>query len=385
MARYELWLTDDSGQRIADSNGKTFLKSFLSLTATRSLNQVGQFTLSLPPSFDESLLAVDRMVQVWRRPTGGQLGLWRIYFIRRWRFATEGSRDTIEISGPDSNDLLCRRVIAAYSGDSVYAAMGDEVEADAMMSAVVAASQFDAVGGPATVSGTREWSNFDIAAPQFFGPVISKTFPLGAALLTDSGDGLLPQISRVSRIGGTEIFFDVVPNVVTGSSVSFQFRTYATSIGPDVSDKVVFAKEFGNLKDPVLEFDYTGEVNYVYSGGKGEGADRRVTQSYDVARYSASRWNRREGFAQATNEADTDAAVEAFGNALLAEREPKVRFSGTPMDTRGTRFQRDWDFGCIVKARYRRYESTHLIRAVTLTVDGKGRDEIKTRLDWESQ
>lgn len=383
MARFELWLTDDSGNRIADSQGRSFLKSFVSLTATRSVNQIGSFSLSLPASFDESLLAVDRMVQVWRKPTGGQLGLWRIYFIRKWRFATVGSKETIEIIGPDSNDLLRRRVIAAYSGDTSLATVGTNQAADSMLVDIVDYSQSNSLE-PVPIAGTRVWSDFSIASSPVLAPAITKTFPLGASLLTESGDGILPQIVNAARIAGTEVFYDVVPNVVTGSSVSFEFRTYTDQPGRDVSDKVVFAKEFGNLKDPSLEFDYTGEINYVYSGGKGEQSDRNVQQVYDAARYSASKWNRCEGFAQATNEADTDAAVEGFGNTKLAEGAPKVRFSGQPMDTKGTRFGRDWDIGDKVTARYRRYETTHIIRAVTLTTDDKGREEIRTRLDYES-
>lgn len=382
MAKYELWLTDDAGQRIADSQGRSFLKSFVSLSATRSINQIGSFTLNLPASFDESLLAVDRMVQVWRRPTGGQLGLWRIYFIRKWRFSTQGSKETIEIIGPDSNDLLRRRVIAAYSGDTTYDALSG-LEADSLLAEVATLSQSDVIE-PVPIAGTRAWTDFSVATAPGLGPLVPKTFPLGASLLTKSGDGILPQIINAARIAGTEVFYDVVPNVVTGSTVSFQFRTYTGQPGRDVSDKVVFGLEFGNLKDPSLEIDHEDEINYVYSGGKGEKSDRNVQQVYDTARYSASKWNRCEGFAQATNEADTDAAVEAFGNTKLAEGAPKVRFSGQPMDTKGTRFGRDWDIGDKVTARYRRYETTHIIRAVTLSVNDKGREEIRTRLDYES-
>lgn len=382
MGRYELWLTDDSGQRIADSQGRSFLKSFVSLSATRSINQIGSFTLNLLPSFDESLLAVDRMVQVWRRPTGGQLGLWRIYFIREWGFATVGSKETIEIAGPDSNDLLRRRIIAAYSGDATYASLSG-VEADTLLAGVALLSQDDSLA-PVPIAGTRAWTDFSIATAPGLGPLVAKTFPLGASLLTESGDGILPQIVNAARIEGGEVFYDVVPNVVTGSSVSFQFRTYTGQPGRDVSDKVVFAQEFGNLKDPSLRFNYRNEINYVYSGGKGEKSDRNVQQVYDAARYSASKWNRCEGFAQATNEADDDSAVAAFGNTKLAEGAPKVRFSGQPMDTKGTRFGRDWDIGDKATARYRRYETQHIIRAVTLTVNDKGREEIRTRLDYES-
>jgi hypothetical protein len=383
MAKYELWLTDDHGRRIADAQGKTILKSFLSLSATRAANEIGQFNLFLPPSFDESLLAPDRMVQVWRKPTGGQLGLWRVYFIRWWNPREEGSQEVIEVKGPDSNELLRRRVIAAYSGDVDYAAIGDNVEADLMIQQLVAASQEDTAAGPASASGTREWDDFSApVAATSTAPTTYKTFELGDPLLTESGNGILPQIANDARTQGTEVFFDVVP-VITSTGISFEFRTYLNHPGQDVSASVTFAKEFGNLKNASLEYDYTREENYIYAGGQGEKAARTVEQVYDVARYGASKWNRCEGFASATSEKTPD-GVEAFGNTKLAEGRPRIRFSGIPMDTKGTRFGIHWNFGDKVTARYRSYQGTHIIRAVSLSVDGKGKETIGVRLDAES-
>jgi hypothetical protein len=70
---YELWYTTDTGARIA------LLSSVLDATFVRIANGVGVFNLSLPGSFDTSLLARDRIVQVWRAPVGGSLSLFRIY------------------------------------------------------------------------------------------------------------------------------------------------------------------------------------------------------------------------------------------------------------------------------------------------------------------
>jgi hypothetical protein len=383
MAKYELWLTDDHGRKIADLRGRTMAKSFLSLTATRVANEIGQFTLYLPPSFDESLLAPDRMIQVWRRPRGGQLGLWQVYFIRRWNLRDEGSREVIEVSGPDCNDLLRRRVIVAYSGDPDYTIIGDNVEADLMMQTLVAASQVENANGPATESGTREWTDFSVGGNGTgLGPVVSKSFELGAYLLTESGNGILPQIADAARIAGTEVFYAIVP-IITPTGIRFEFRTYLNQPGQDVSGSVTFAKEFGNLKNPSLEIDYSREENYIYAGGQGLETDRVVAQAYDVAAYGASRWNRIEGFAYATNQSTPD-AVASFAASNLADRRYKTRFTGEPMDTKGTRFGIQWNFGDRVTARYRRYQGTHIIRAVSLSVDSKGKEEIGTRLTYES-
>ena len=55
-----------------------------------------------------------------------------------------------------------------------------------------------------------------------------------------------------------------------------------------------------------------------------------------------------------------------------------------PLDTRGTRFGRDWNFGDKVVARYRGFEFDAIIRAVTISVNGQGEETVQARLEWES-
>ena len=53
------WLADDSGGRIMS------LDPFVSLSASMVVNKIGRFQLSLPTSFDLSVLRRDLVVQVW--------------------------------------------------------------------------------------------------------------------------------------------------------------------------------------------------------------------------------------------------------------------------------------------------------------------------------
>lgn len=379
MATYECWITDDAGVPIADSQGRSYLKEYLSLTASRAVNQIGSFEMYLPSTFDKSLLRVDRMVQVWRKPTGGRLGLWRVYFIRKWRFATSDSRKTVMISGPDQNDLLRRRIVAAYTASSQ--AQKTALEADDMMKEFVTEALSDA-NAPTPTAGTRDWSGLSVQADLTLGPQITLSAPFDT-LLTESGAGVLPRIAKAAKEAGTEVFFDVIPNVVSGNSISFQFVTYIGQPGQDVTSQVVFDEQFGNMKDPELEYDYTKEINYVYAAGQGEETDRNVQQVYDTARYGASRWNRCEGFQDARNQ-DSDNGVIAAGYGLLESGRPKIRFRAAPVDTAGTRFGIDWDHGYKVKARYQGVEFDSIIRATTLTSDNKGKDNVSARLEYES-
>jgi hypothetical protein len=235
---------------------------------------------------------------------------------------------------------------------------------------------------PTPDAGTRVVTGLSVQADLSNGPTLSKSFAFGR-LLWPSGGGALAEIAKASREAGTEVFFDIVVSDISSSSISFEFRTYTGQPGQDVSDRVVFDQNARNLRDPFLEFDYRDEVNYTYAGGRGEGAARNVQQAYDSDRYNVSRWNRCEGFANASNQT-TDNSVRESARAMLELGRPKRYFGGMPVDTLGTRFGVDWNFGDRVTARYRGEEFVMIIRVVTISVDAMGYETIDARLDWES-
>jgi hypothetical protein len=370
---YEIYLTTDTGLRIA------LLDNILGLTAARAACAIAPFRLDLPPSFDTSLIVPDRQVQVWRAPEGGRLSLWRSYFVRKWRYETRGSDQSLTISGPDVNDLLRRRIVAFYAA-SAEASKTDY--ADDMMKDIVRESITDS--NPGTTAGDRtDWSSyFTIAGDLSHGPTLTKAFAW-ETLLTSNGGGVLSAIAKAAKEAGTEVFFDIVPNIVSSTRITFQFRTYTGQPGADRTGLgAVFDQARGNLEDPFLEYDYTEEITYVYAGGQGEDADRNIQQVSDATRFNASAWNRCEAFADARMQATNNGVREA-GRALLQEGRPRRRFGGTPVNTAGFRFGRDWDFGDKVRARYRSVEFDAIVRAVTISLDGDGREKIQARLDYE--
>jgi hypothetical protein len=371
MSSYELWLTTDSGLRIAQ------VTTFNQLTASRVVDGIGWLDLVLPATFDTSLVTVpDRQLQVWRQPAGGALYLWRAYFIRRWAWQTQGASETLTVAGPDCNDLLRRRIVAHYTGTP----QSDKYDfADDMMKEYVTEAIADGVN-PTPTAGTRVWADLSVAADVSAGPVVQEQANWGS-LLTSSNAGVLADIAQASREAGTEVFFDVVPDTVSASAITFQFRTYIGQPGQDVSDRVVFDRNRGNLSDVLLEYDFSEEANYVYAGGPGDGYARIVRQVYDAGRYSASQWNRCEAFAS-TNATAPD-GVEDAGRAALANGRPKRRFNGTPLDTKGTRFGVDWDHGYQVRARYRDAEFDAIVRSTVIQVDEHGSESVQARLEYE--
>jgi len=297
--------------------------------------------------------------------------------LRKWRWEHLGGAEALTLYGPDMNDLLRRRGVAAFSGTTDSEKTD---EADDMMKELVTEALLD-TALPIPAAGTRAWANLTVAPDVSLAPIITKGMAF-RQLLDQYGSGLLPEIGQAAKEEGTAVFFAVRPNVITSNSINFIFETYINQPGMDVSDRVTFALEHGNLLEPYLEYDYEAEVNYVYAAGQGEDEARNVQQVYDAPRYGASIWNRCEGFADARDQ-ELDNGVIAAGNALLREGKPLIRAGGTAMDTRGTRFGRDWDFGYRVTARYHTVEFDAIVRAVSLELDMSGRESVRARLEYD--
>lgn len=366
---FELWLTSDSGARIAQ------LSTGLGLSASKIVNGIGQFTWVAPPSFDRTIVKPDQMFQLWYEPFGGVKKLWNIYFLRRFHYRSKG----FEFGGPDINGLLWRRIVAAYSGSSQ--AKKTSMEADDMMKEVVAESLLD-TADPAPAFGTRAWVNLTIQADSTLGPVISKAFAF-EKLCTFDGGGVLPALRGAAAEAGTEVFFAIQPKVVGSSSITFEFRTFINQPGQDVSDTVIFDEDSGNLLEPELEIDYSREENYIYATGQGVEETRNVQQVYDTARIGQSIWGRMEGEADSRTQ-DTSNAVTASGNSALWEGQPKTRFTGKLADTEGTAFVKHWDVGDKVKVKFPPIELTSIVRAATLSVDQDGRISVDARVDYNA-
>ncbi len=269
--------------------------------------------------------------------------------------------------------------MAHYAGEdeSEYTS----TECDDLMKDIVTNSIADGTN-PAPDAGTRVWSGLSVAGDLTDGPQLDKGCSW-KQLLTASGGGVLADLAEAAAVAGTEVFFDVVADVATSGSITFEFRTYTGQPGMDVSDKVTFSQENRNLKDPFIEYDYSDEITYVYAGGQGEEDEREIQQVYDAARYNISAWNRCEGFADARDQ-ETANGVREVGRAKLNAGAPKIRAGGIPVDTEGTRFGLHWNFGYKVAMKYRRREFDCIVRSVVLSVDRSGEESINARLEYES-
>jgi len=280
MAEYTLWLTTDTGARI----GGGVLNNNLGFSAVKAVNKAAPCRIVTSPAFDTSLIKADRMVQVWRTPTGGHQYLYGVYIIMAYGWEQTADGDLFFIQGYTPPCLLWRRWVAAYAGS---AAADKNDLADDMMKEVVTQSMSDALS-PSPTAGSRAWANLTVAGDLSDGPTTEKGFAW-KQLLTQEGGGVLPSINKASRQLDTEVFFDVKPNVIGSNSINFIFRTYTGQPGIDRTDgpaQVVFSKEQGTLTDVALSYDYTKAQNYIYAAGQGDldDLDGQVSGATDFLR-----------------------------------------------------------------------------------------------------
>ena len=368
---YEFWLTDDKGMRLADSQGRTLLDKILTGRFQRIANGEGRFSARFPVSFDTTLLKPDRMLQVWRQPERGSLGLWRVYFIRRWEFSRLGSELLISMAGADANSLLSRRIVANYA-QTIESEKRDT--ADDMMKEIVDEQMVTDASNPAPSYGTRAVPSFTVEASVGQGPTLSKGFAWWKVAR------VIGDLQRASWGAGTEVFWDVIESDISSSSIAFQFRTKTGQPGADRTGSAVFDEARGNLEAATLVYDYTEEENYIYGLGQGEDEFRYVAQAYDATRINLSQYGRIEGIAppsQAASPEDVDAAA----NARLMERRPVRTLTAQAMDTDGSTFGRDWNWGDRVTARFLGQEFEAIIRQVEISLSGNGRETIDAPIE----
>jgi len=350
----EAYLTTDRGQRIA------LLDGFEELEYTRVVNDVGMLRgVWSRQAFDPAWLRLDNRVEVWRRKRLDFAGL-----LRYWNPITSDGVSTIEIVCPDYNELLGRRIVAYADGSAQADKSG---YADNVMKAIVRENL-----GADCVDVARDLSawGLSVAADESLGPTVDKKCSRRYVL------DVLRELAAAAASEGTRTYFALEPT----SSTTCVFRTWTGQPGMDRTGVILVGLEYGNLVDPVLEYDGMNEKTYVYAGGQGTGAVRNIQAAYDEARIGLSAINRREGWVDASA-GDTDDLVAAEASAALQAGRPRRFFGGRLIETPGCVYGRDWAFGDRVTAVYDGQSYACLVKAVTVKVTATGGEQISADLE----
>ncbi len=363
MAEYELWMARDDGTRLA------LIDTFAKLDYVLLAHDIGACSLVLPGDFDTALIAPDRRLVVSRAPHGGKLQLEDAYFLRRWADATDdnGVR-TITATGYNGLYLAAGRIVAAAAG-SAAAEKTDYI--DDMMKDIIT----EQLGASAAAARQISSSYLSVQGDLSAGPSVTKGFAWQNVLK------VLQDLADVAWQAGTQVYFGMVPV----SSTAWEFRTRTGQLGQDHTypngvNPVLLGLEYGNLRAPRVEWDYTDERTYVYAGGQGQGTAREIVEVEDTVRSGRSLFGRREAFADARNDASTNAATAA-GNAALANARPKLRFSASIIENANTRYGIEWGWGDKLSAVYQGQQYDAMVRMVHVSVDQNGKETIEAKLE----
>ena len=373
QSSYILWFASSAGTKIFPLD-----LALIDFQYVKKVNGIGwgKVTYGLG-DFDVDSIRPDYQIQVWRKPPGSVASLDFLFFIREWTLKYNAGRYTITMEGPDQNDLLRRRIVAAFSGTEDAFVLAEE--ADNLMKKVVRESMSGSAADP-----TRDWSgnNLSVDFDKAAGPTMAKWFAWKPVL------SILEDVNAKSRAQGNEVFFAMEEDGLSTNQVNpnYVFRTYINQPGADktegTSRQLVFSPEWGTLDNVEVKYDYMRERNFVYAAGQGEGVQRITAVASNNNLINNSIFGRIEAFKDARNEETADSVQDA-ADSLLSASQPKIFFKGDLKDVGGFRYGLDWFLGDKVTASIFGRKFDGIIRAVSVKLDADGREIVTAKLETE--
>jgi len=348
-----------------------YLDSFTRLIYSRKVNDIGRLEMDIATkNLPDRVLTVNNQFQrdlriaIWYQVQGQplRLDMDTVWFVRSIEFRETKNGEVCTIFAVDANDLLRRRIVAAYVTSPEAFKNGN---ADIIMKAYVR----EALGTLAS------------AARQFPGVTVQNDMTLGPVITREAGWrnllAILQECAQESASLGTFIAFDIV--AIDPSTL--QFQVFVNQRGADQRSSLPIGTAYGNLVDTSMLYNTEAEVTHAYAGGAGEALLRDIAEFEAIVRRNLSVYNRIEVFIDARNSDDTVTPADA--KVAVREGRPRINFQGTLVDTQAVQYGRDYKFGDMVRVQTRRGSFDARIDAIQVTVEA-GRRIIETKL-WADE
>lgn len=347
------------------------------LAYTRRLNGVGAFLLSLPRAHRQPVMErADALAVVYRAdPHTDRLRADGVYFLRLVEHVP-GDYDSLVLGGVSAEHLLARRL---YHPDDDPQVAGGYSTKDGPAVTLMRQVVYEQLIAPAA----HPWR----AVPGLsLGPVGADTSP--------------PYPFR--REIGQQTVLDVLGDIAKATKLDFwlewagidpagypRFVFHAGRRGTDRSKAahpdgpyVYLTPSSGNLVEPHLTLDRRDEATVVYVLGKGANGHRLVYRAERADALGASPFGVIERAVE-SSQADTLDELLAAAQTALAESQPEVTFTFTPLvGAGGAVYGLDWDLGDIVTVGAYGYELSARITAVTVTLTSQG-ERIEVEMERE--
>jgi len=350
-SEYRIDVKDRTGALVATCT------NYSSLTYRKRINEIslGEFTIDgNDPLVD--LLDWNYQVEVWRRNL--DMGVaWYCDFYglhRGYVQKNSGGVETYTARMLSQNSLLARRCIGYYAGyanRSKYTTVAPETIAKSL------------VTYNATASATTGDGRYRNGALSGFAINVDTDQARGTALdWSCANQNLMATLQSLAETAGAD--FDLVR---TGPA-TWTFYWYPGSLGADLHETVKFALQWGNMADPELTYDRTGEKTVAVTGGQGDGSGRPIVIRTG-ADYAAA--NDIETFVNASNYTLT-AGLNAAGDSEMYTDRARAALTFKALQTRSCYYGKDYALGNIVSAAYKSFSSAaQKITGVTVGFDGQ--------------
>lgn len=329
-----------------------------------NVGNVGALRLTLPVTFDSSLLLLDGRIGVWRSINGNppKLDGETVFFIRQWEYTDQ----TTTVTAYSANHLLRRRIIDYFSGTSY-----------ASKSAVAAGNQIKAFVNENMLSGIVGADRQGVETQADLSAYLSNQANLGdgqSIAMQCAWRNLLDvikDISDASTYAGTYMACDIVAPTET----TLQLRTYATMRGNDhrasSAQPVILSPESGSLANCRLVIDRSDEVTFAIAGGGNVGTSRLIATSIDTTRIAESPFNRMEAFGDYTNITDP-AALQDVADAMVRAGRARIEFTADVVETDGATRGIEYDYGDLLTGAFRGLQYDVGLDVIEVAVGGGG-------------
>ena len=352
MSKYEVAVKTDTGITLF------ILTQFTSLSAGRMDRAYMPLEITMPQDddlFPAGTFTKDMILVLSREQNDAMvIDGETCYFLRNIRYYHDGVKPMVYLKAYDANYIIDGREVEYNSGAAEASKTG--VGCD-VIKAVIRENFTAATDTTRNLAATL----FTVDANDGFGATVEKAFSRQYVYST------IQNLCNQSREAGTWITFDVVYN----GTLPLLFKTFVNQRGSDITDRVALSAEAGNIANPSLDFDWTNEVTACYVAGKGEGANRIVGSATNTARLNESVWSRREMITE-NYQLDIEASLDAEAAGHLDKNSPKIVFNGEIVDTEGTLYGINWNYGDKLRAAYLGYEFDCRVLGYTIEYKNTG-------------
>lgn len=365
---YECRITDPTGQSLL-ATVSNFVDNpaggGAALGYALNVGNVGALRLTLPATFDDSLLLLDGRIGVWRSVNGRapKLDGETVFFIRTWEYTEE----TTTVVSYSANHLLRRRIINYFAG-TPYSSKTTPATAGNLIKAIVNENMLSGIS-----ASNRQGSEIQADISAYLTNQANLTDGQAVAIQCAwrNLEMVIRDLSDASTYAGTYMAYDIV----APTEDTLELRTYAVARGEDhtaSSDSpVILSPESGSLANCQLIIDRSEEVTFAVAGGSDTQSNRLTATAYDPIRIADSPFNRIEQFGDYNNISDAG-ALQDVADAMVRAGRPRIEFEADVVETDGATRGIHYDYGDMVTGAFRRWQYDCRLDVIQVAVGGGG-------------